>query len=90
MDPDACVRQIGYAAQEHDLDALADLCLDLRQWIRRGGFRPDAGETRAVMDGLGVPMLHNWDKSAVGYVLPHGEAIIIAGEDVLLRERGLE
>ena len=89
MDPNACIKQIGWAAQDGDLGAMADLCLDLRQWIRRGGFRPDAGETRAVMDGLGVPKVHNFDQSAVGYVLPHGEAIIIEdGETVICCERG--
>jgi hypothetical protein len=53
MDPNATLKRWRDAVKDGDNDEVADAVEDLRNWIRRGGFKP-IGMTRAEKTILGI------------------------------------
>ena len=56
MDPNATVKLIVEAIEDHDWGQAEDLLLDLRDWMRKGGFPPNPEMTIKLVDTLAVHM----------------------------------
>lgn len=52
MDPNACCKLLASAMHEHEWDDARDTAADLIQWLRTGGFSPDAAHVALVGDRL--------------------------------------